>query len=50
MEETYSRMQTWMGDHGYDPSPGMWEVFLTDPETEPDPRRWRTRIVWPVKS
>ena len=48
MEETYARMQTWMADHGYDPAPGMWEVFLTDSATEPDPRRWRTRIVWPV--
>ena len=48
MEDTYSRMQTWMADHGYDPAPGMWEVFLTDSDTEPDPRRWRTRIVWPV--
>ena len=50
MEETYERMRTWMADHGYEPSPGMWEVYLTDPEDEPDPARWRTRIVWPVKS
>lgn len=50
MEETYTRMQTWMVNHGYDPSPGMWEVYLTDPEREPDSRRWRTRIVWPVRS
>lgn len=50
MEETYTRMQSWMTDHGYDPSRGMWEVYLTDTENEPDPRRWRTRIVWPVAS
>lgn len=49
MEATYDRMQTWMVDHGYDPSPGMWEVYLSDADEEPDPSRWRTRIVWPVK-
>jgi len=50
MEETYTRMQHWMVGHGYEPSPGMWEIYLTDPEDEPDASRWRTRIVWPVRS
>lgn len=50
MEETYERMRTWMVDHGYEPSPAMWEVYLSGPDDEPDPARWRTRIVWPVTS
>ena len=50
MEETYALMRSWMADHGYEPSPGLWEVYLTGPDDEPDPARWRTRIVWPVKA
>lgn len=28
---------------------GVWEVYLTDPDAEPDPARWRTRLVVPVE-
>jgi hypothetical protein len=26
------------------PTGSMWEVYLTDPEREPDPSRWRTGV------
>jgi hypothetical protein len=29
---------------GWNPTDEMWEVYLTDPEREPDPERWRTGL------
>jgi AraC family transcriptional regulator len=37
-----------MGEHSLTPSDEMWEVYLSDPQTEPDPATWRTQIFWPV--
>jgi len=48
MEKTYAQMHTWMAAEDLTPADHMWEVYLSDPSTEPDPSTWRTRIVWPV--
>ena len=48
LHETYSAMQAWMTEQGKRPASSMWEVYLTDPEQEPDPSRWQTEIFWPV--
>jgi hypothetical protein len=26
----------------------MWEYYLSDPEQEPDPAKWQTRVIWPL--
>lgn len=48
MERTYALMQSWMAEHELFPDQLMWESYLTDPSTEPDPAKWRTEIVWPI--
>jgi effector-binding domain-containing protein len=48
LHETYSAMQAWIVSQERRPSSFMWEVYLTDPEQEPDPARWQTEIYWPV--
>ncbi len=48
MEQTYTELQAWMGDRGLRPAPHMWEIYLSDPDTEPDPSLWRTQIIWPI--
>ena len=48
MDKTYAAMHTWMAGRGLTPADHMWEVYLSDPSTEPDPSTWRTQIVWPV--
>lgn len=48
MDKTYSQVRTWMAAQGLTPADHVWEVYLSDPSTEPDPSTWRTRIVWPV--
>lgn len=46
---TYPELQSWMAAEGLEPASGPWEIYLSDPESEPDPATWRTRVVWPVR-
>jgi effector-binding domain-containing protein len=48
LEQTYDELQSWMAERGLEPSAGMWESYLSDPQAEPDPATWRTIITWPV--
>jgi effector-binding domain-containing protein len=48
MEQTYTKLWSWMADQGLQPAVGMWECYLSDPRVERDPATWRTRIIWPV--
>jgi AraC family transcriptional regulator len=48
MTATYDRMRAWILEHSLIPTMPMWEVYLTDPGTDPDPATWRTEICWPV--
>ncbi len=48
LEQSYAELQSWMVDHGLRPADAMWECYLTDPESEPDPATWRTMIVCPA--
>lgn len=46
---TVEALGVWMRAEGKEPSGAPWESYLTDPGTEPDPAKWRTQILWPVK-
>jgi effector-binding domain-containing protein len=48
METTYAALGAWMKEHDLTPGELMWEEYLTDPGTNPDPAGWRTRIVIPL--
>lgn len=48
LEKTYGIIQEHMKAEGFTPSDTMWEYYLSDPETEPDPTKWQTRVVWPI--
>lgn len=49
LAETYERLQAWIAEHGHQPASVMWEVYLTDPQQEPDPSKWRTEVYWPIE-
>jgi effector-binding domain-containing protein len=45
---TYGELTAWMVGAGLVAAPVMWEEYLAGPGNEPDPARWRTRIVFPI--
>lgn len=47
LTDTYASMVLWMHARGLNPLDDMWEFYLTDPNLEPDPSKWRTKVVWP---
>jgi effector-binding domain-containing protein len=49
LHESYAAMQAWIEAHGRRPGAVMWEVYLSDPGSEPDPATWRTEIFWRVE-
>jgi len=50
LEQTYAELERWIAEQGLTSLPGpMWETYLTDPQAEPDPARWRTRVFQPVR-
>ena len=48
MKETYGQLMKWVGAQQLTPHQEMWEVYLSDPQREPDSKKWRTEIFWPV--
>ena len=48
LERTYRSLLAEIERAGLVRRLGMWEEYLTDPDSEPDPARWRTRVVMPI--
>jgi effector-binding domain-containing protein len=46
---TYASLQRWLQTTGHGELGPMWEVYWTDPESEPDASAWRTEIVVPLR-
>lgn len=47
--ETWNKIQNWIPENGYEYAAPPYEIFWTDPGSEPDSSKWRTEIVWPIK-
>lgn len=48
IDHAYARLQEWLRERGHGELGPMWEVYWSDPETDPDPAGWRTEILVPV--
>jgi effector-binding domain-containing protein len=48
LEDTYRALMARMAAEAVAPAREMWEYYLSDPGTEPDPAQWKTLVVWPV--
>lgn len=46
--QTYEQLMAWTRAEGLTLAEEMWESYLSDPSSEPDPATWRTLIVWPL--
>lgn len=49
LKRTYDALEGWLADHRREPSGGPWELYLTDPMAEPDPQKWQTEVIWPLR-
>ncbi len=49
MEPAYAALRTWVHAHGGEPVGDAWEVYFSDPDTDPDPSTWRTEIFQPYR-
>ncbi len=49
MEPAYQALASWVGQHGGELAGDPWEVYFSDPSTEPDPATWRTQVVQPYR-
>ena len=47
MEPAYQALDSWVRGHGGEPAGDAWEVYLSDPASQPDPAAWRTGVVQP---
>lgn len=48
LRAAYGALEAWIESNGYVPSGAPWESYLTDPAEHPDPKDWRTEVVWPI--
>ena len=49
LPEAHERIEAYLKENGLERRGAFWEEYWTDPGMEPDPSKWRTRIVTPVK-
>lgn len=49
LQKSHKRLEEWMKAQKLEARAAPWEIYWTDPGIEPDPTKWRTQILWPVK-
>lgn len=49
MQLAYQALVSWVSEHGGELAGDPWEVYFSDPSTEPDPATWRTQVVQPYR-
>lgn len=49
LDKAVEAVTRWLGSRNLQPAGSHWEVYLTDPNAEPDPERWRTEVVVPYQ-
>lgn len=49
IEESYDKLYAWLETSEYEDAGAPWQVYWTDPGLEPDPAKWRTEILVPVR-
>lgn len=49
MEPLYEAMDKYVKINKFEIAGGPWEVYLTDPTTEPDTSQWQTMVYFPIR-
>ncbi len=46
---THRAMEAWIEGTEHETAGAPWEVYWTDPRSDPDSARWRTEVVYPIR-
>jgi effector-binding domain-containing protein len=49
LPDAHDALHVWLREHRRDSAGPQWEVYWTDPGLEPDPSKWKTELIWPIK-
>jgi effector-binding domain-containing protein len=49
LRDAYDALEKWVHDHGFERNGLHWEVYLTDPQAQPDPRLRQTIVIMPYR-
>ena len=49
LQQAYAALEVWIESHGFEPAGAPWEDYITDPAEHPDPRDWKTEVLWPIR-
>jgi AraC family transcriptional regulator len=47
--ETHAAVERWLDANQLEAAGPPWEIYVTDPGTTPDPKDWRTEVVYPLR-
>ena len=47
--ETHVAVERWIEAQKRTPAGAPWESYVTDPGEKPDPKDWRTEVIWPLR-
>ena len=50
LPEAWGEFMDWIETQGHIPAPDLWECYLTNPDSDPDPATWRTELNRPLVS
>lgn len=48
LPEAHAALQQWIEEQGFKAAGAPWESYLNDPGEYPDPKDWKTEVVWPI--
>ena len=48
LPEAWGEFMDWIETHDHTPALDLWECYLTNPDSDPDPAHWRTELNRPL--
>jgi AraC family transcriptional regulator len=49
LTDAHGAIQQWVEEQGLKPAGAPWESYVNDPSEYPDPKDWKTEVIWPLK-
>lgn len=46
--DAWGKLRVWVTSNGHTPAENLWECYVTDPASNPDPATWRTELNCPL--